>query len=242
MRWGPRGRELIQRGLHRAGLSSVAWRLGLDEERRFWDGYLGTGGLDWPEEYVRRTDPATELEPHLEARLAAVTGRVPRVLDVGSGPLTALGRRPGGAPMDLAAVDPLADWYTALYARHGLEPRVRPREGRAEEVAALFGAEQFDLVFCRNALDHGVDPVLGIDQMLTATRPGGSVHLEHAEREGANQHYRGLHQWDIQEVDGRLLVGNRTRTTDVSTRLEGRATVEVETGTDGWVRAWITRT
>jgi len=235
------GRDLTQRGLQRVGLASLAWRLGLAEERRFWEAYLGTGGLDWPEEYARRTDPATELEPHLEMRLAAVTDRVPQVLDVGSGPLTALGRRPGGAPMDLVAVDPLADWYAVLYERHGLEPRVRPQVGRAEQVADRFGTDRFDLVFCRNALDHGVDPVLGIDQMVTATRPGGSVHLEHAAREGANQHYRGLHQWDIQEVDGRLLVGNRAHATDVSARLAGRAEVEVETGTDGWVRAWITR-
>jgi SAM-dependent methyltransferase len=242
MRLGPHLRQASQRGLHRMGLSSVAWRLGLDEERRFWDEYLATGGLHWPEEFARRTSPDTELEPAVEARLATVTDRVPRVLDVGSGPLTALGRRPGGEPMDLVAIDPLADWYGTLYRRHGLEPRVRPRSGRAEEVAALYPDGHFDLVFCRNALDHGVDPVRGIDQMLAVTRPGGWVHLEHAEREGANQHYRGLHQWDLEEVDGRLVVGHRERTTDVTVRLAGRATVVAETDAEGWVRAWITRT
>jgi len=80
-------------------------------------------------------------------------------------------------------------------------------------------------VHCGNALDHHHDPFLALDQMLAATRPGGLVLLNHYVDEGKFRRYLGMHQWNIAEEDGRLVIWNRNRREDVTERLRGRADV-----------------
>ena len=49
------------------------------------------------------------------------------------------------------------------------------------------------MVHIRNALDHSFDPVLGIERMLHAVRPGGWVLLRHARNEGVAGKFRNGH-------------------------------------------------
>ena len=63
----------------------------------------------------------------------------------------------------------------------------------AEELHLCFPAGHFDVVHIRNALDHSFDPVLGIERMLHAVRPGGWVLLRHARNEGVAGKFRNGH-------------------------------------------------
>jgi SAM-dependent methyltransferase len=240
----PDGRAVVdelrarsQAVLHRVGAHRLAWRLGLAEERRFWDEYLATGGLDWPEEYADRLRPDRELIGPVADLLRDVPRDAVRLLDVGSGPLSAFAGRVAGRTVELVAVDPLADWYAELYERHGVEPHVRPRPGRVESLVDVLGDDRFDVVAARNALDHCADPVEGLRQMVAVTRPGGWVYLEHAEREGATRRYRGLHHWDLWAEDGRLLVGDGDDGRDLASAVGGVDEVRAEADEWGWVRA-----
>jgi SAM-dependent methyltransferase len=228
-----------QRALRRVGLASLAWRIGLGEERRFWDRYLATGGLDWPEELVDRTRPDRPINDALRGLVEAAPEDPVRVLDVGSGPLSWVGTAHPDRRIELTAVDPLARWYAVLYERHGVEPAVRPRPGRAEHLRRQFPVDHFDVTVARNCLDHGTDPRHAITELLAVTRRGGFVYLEHAEREGANQHYRGLHQWDLWVEDGTLALGYRRARVDLTAVLAAARSVRAERGEDGWVRVWL---
>ena len=59
-------------------------------------------------------NPGTELRERIRALIAAPEGVTVRVLDVGAGPLTALGKVWPGRTLELTAVDPLADEYNAI--------------------------------------------------------------------------------------------------------------------------------
>lgn len=174
-----------------------------------------------------RTDPESELQPHVRRWIDDSREHV-RILDVGSGPLTVLGKRWNGHRIEITAVDPLADRYAELFERVGLEPLVRPVAGEAERVSESFPPDSFDLAYAQNCLDHGYDPLRSIEQMLELVRPGGCVLLEHAIDEGEYMNYDGPHQWNFRAEDGRFAIWRPGLWVDAHEALEERATIEIE--------------
>ncbi len=204
------------------------WSVGLDEETEFWFRWLRDQGGPWPEDYKLRTNPDAQLQSHI-ARFLDPAGSDPlRILDVGSGPLTVLGKRWGDRRLEITAVDPLADRYAELFERVDLEPLVRTVSGEGEHVAELFPPDSFDLVYAQNCIDHGYDPLRSIEQMLTLVRPGRFLMLEHALDEGEFMQYAGPHQWNFREEGGRFIIWRPGLRVDVNEKLEGRARIQVE--------------
>jgi SAM-dependent methyltransferase len=206
------------------------WAAGIPEERRFWDGWIASRGGQWPEDFSWRMNPAAPLWP-FPAQVAATLGQPAlRLLDVGAGPITSLGGVLPGVALEVTAVDPLAPLYAALLARHGVVPPIPTRFATMEELLLFFPARQFDLVHCRNALDHAADPLLGIRQMLAVTRPGGVVALDHFPNEGEREGYGGFHQWNLDLRDGRFVLWTPAETVDVATALDCPCTIEAVQG------------
>lgn len=181
-----------------AGLNRA---IGLRYEVRFWRRFLETRGYEWPEDYDVRLDPAAELvEPLIVERLASLPETV-SILDVGAGPMTALGKRVPGRRIDITAVDPLGDAYRRLLEERGLRAPVPTLACAGEDIRERFGDDRFDVVYARNALDHSRDPLGIIKNMLAVARPGGLVALRHVRREGEQRGYTLLHAWNF-DVDG----------------------------------------
>lgn len=219
--------RLLKRSLARVlGLSHFLWRDALGDEVRFWTRYLSSGGLSWKEEYRDRLDPLLPLQENVRACINPRQGHPIRILDVGAGPLTVLGKVWEGWEIQLSAVDPLAKQYSEVLARQKLTAPVLTEECRAEDLTAKFGSAVFDLAYARNCLDHSENPVLAVEQMLEVVRPGGVVLLEHWPDEGESEDYHGLHQWNFRCENGALIIWNRASRTDMQVRLAGRAHVE----------------
>jgi SAM-dependent methyltransferase len=181
-------------------------------------------GGDYGEEFAYRFDPAAEVEdPMLREVLARMPQQDVTILDVGAGPASTVGRRFGETSLEVVAVDPLADRYNRILDDAGLIPPVRTEALEGERLLERFGPDGFDIAYSRNALDHAIDPVLIVEQMVAVVRRGGYVLLRHARNEAVHQDYVQLHQWNFDEREGDFIVWRGHEETNVTERLAGRA-------------------
>ena len=202
------------------------WRRGLPAELHYWAEYLRTGGGQFPEGYTARLDPDAPLtDPVLLEAIERTQGDPVRILDVGAGPLTILGKRHPRRRLEIVATDPLAEEYDRLLKEFGITPPVRSRPCRGEDVARTFGRHVFDIAHARNSIDHSADPMQVLESMVAAVRPGGTIVLRHYRREGQNTGYAHIHQWNFDLQDERLVIWGRRRRYDLARRLDGRASV-----------------
>jgi SAM-dependent methyltransferase len=202
------------------------WRARSNDEVDFWAGWLtGAPGTEqWASDREERFDPATEIrDPLVRAEIENNADEEVSILDVGAGPVTWLGFRYPGKKLTIVAVDPLADEYDRLLEVAGLEPPVRTIAVTGEALLEHFGSRRFDIAYASNALDHSADPFAIISNMVALVRDGGTVVLRHKRNEGEQARYGGLHQWNFDARDGRLLLWNDAAEIDVGAVLEGRA-------------------
>lgn len=159
----------------------------------------------------------------------------PRVLNVGSGPLTPGPLRcsiaGGHSDTTVVSADGLARLYLHMFDELQVEPPHVPLQCSAETLRQCFPRDHFDVVHMRNALDHAMDPLSGLTQMLQVTRPGGWVLLRHARNEGLPGLFRlGLHQWAFDVADAetkpRFIIWSPELRADVSAWLLSSALVE----------------
>lgn len=151
--------------------------------------------------------------PYLE-ELEAVNKRIPRIADIGSGPLSQLTYGHNKRLLDLWAVDPLADEYKKLLKKHNIpEQKYYLCQCPGEELSEYFNNSilKFDLVWTHNALDHSQEPVKVFEEMAKITEPGGYIIFQGWKNEGEHNGYYGLHQHDIYFIEDieKLMVKTR---------------------------------
>ena len=191
----------------------------------WWSEWFASRGRGWPSDFEARLSPATPVQSRIAAHFPE-TGAV-RILDVGSGPLSRVGRAHPSVSVHVTAVDPLADEYRALLLAHTGDASMAPVRGEAEALDRVFKPSSFDLVTMENALDHCRDPLLAIRQMLAVVEPGGVILLLHEENEADAQRYEGGARWNLTEAGGRVLAWNREAMLDITTELTGSVEVSV---------------
>jgi SAM-dependent methyltransferase len=207
--------------------TTFIWRRGLNSELDFWYTFLATKGSR-SEGFQRRLDRASVVQ---DATVISKLDLLPpqdkplRILDVGAGPVTNLGRIYKGKRLSIIAVDCLADRYNRILETFGIQPDVRTYQCESERLLELLLPNSFDLVFSRNAIDHGYDPMLSIFNMLEVVKQHGSVILKHGFNEAEKSDYSGLHQWNFATETGRLVLWKPGSKWDVAAELKNRAVV-----------------
>jgi SAM-dependent methyltransferase len=202
------------------------WRDGIGDEIEFWDAWLRTKGLQWPEDYRVRCDPERVLQPTVAALLP--TRSKVHILDVGAGPLTCLGKTLPGKEIEITAIDVLADEWDRLLERYRVQPLVRSQRLAAEELTTRFAANTFDLAFAQNSIDHCHDPERAIAQMIDVVKSGCYVLLQHAQNEGDCRGWAGLHQWNFSVSGGALTIASRRSFVNVTDKYAGLCRIECE--------------
>jgi SAM-dependent methyltransferase len=194
-----------------------AWIQSAPSEVVFWDKWILNGGANWPKDYQRRTDPKAPLSPIVLELLAGLDfdpHKQLKVLDIGSGPLSYVGYDHETHGVDLTVVDPLANEYNSLLDSVNIKDVPRPQKGFFETALGDFGENQFDVVWCFNSLDHSIDPLYGLFNLLSVVNVGGGLILSFHPNEAEGGKYKGLHQWNLDiDSDGLLLSqkGKQTR-------------------------------
>ncbi len=201
-----------------------AWSSALDGEVRFWERTV----KNW-KQLTARFDPDQPLiEPLSDlAKAMAPEGSTIKVLDVGAGLITCVGKKLPGYTVENTAVDALGDAYRGVLERAEVVPPVWTEQCESEKLSQKFGENVFDLSYARNTIDHSYDPVAAIREMVKVVKPGGAAVLEHAPDEAEEERYHGLHQWNLRCENGRFIVWRHDTRIDVGTELAGEATVEL---------------
>ena len=196
------------------------WAAGIPHELGFWTHWATTRGGAWPAEYAERMNPDTPLVPWLAEHATRMGLTHLRILDVGAGPVTSIGTAPPtGMTIDIVATDPLADAYGRIFDALGLVRPVPTIFAPAEELSCFLPAESFDIVHCRNALDHSFDPLRGLIEMLRVLRMGGVALLYHNANEAESEGYSGFHQYNFDVENERFIIWRGETRWDVQEHL-----------------------
>lgn len=146
----------------------------------------------------------------LAEEFAAGHGRVPEILDVGCGPISSLAYLTHEGLAHVVGVDAIAREYARLLERYDLRSPVEQVSGSGETLHMLDLGRDFDMVYCRNALDHTQCPPLTWLNMFNTAPVGGLIVQSHAIREGTKEGWKQLHQHDLySESDGHLVLEDR---------------------------------
>ena len=212
------------------------WLKRLGNESDYWTRVIRTPGL-LQERFGDRLDPAAEIrDPGVCDAIERIPRSRIRLLDVGAGPLTSLGKTYPGRDIEVVAIDPLADNYNAELRRIRAVPPVVTRALSVEQVIDTFGPRSFDISFSENAIDHMPDPLSALDTMIAATAPDGFIVLRCKPNEGERNSYFGIHQWNVDCIDGDLVVWNRSVRSSVGEHVRGRAECLLVQSSGGWVK------
>lgn len=215
------------------------WEAGLTSEIQFWDAWLRTKGLQWPDDYGVRCDPDLPLQPRLAALLSSSPTEA-HILDVGAGPLTFLGKKCKGKQITITAVDPLADAYDIMLSKYRIQPLVRTHKLAAEDLLTKFSPNTYDLVFARNCLDHAYNPERAIVQMIIVAKSDGHIVLEHHPNEAENANHSGLHQWDFSmSANGDFVISSQCATVNMTKKYEALCIITCEMVNNGGNDNWL---
>lgn len=214
------------------------WQEGLPTEMAFWEDWLA-GKTQYAEDRALRLSSGRPFPWWAKPLIPGNPSRL-RVLDVGAGPVTALGDVWGDRTITIVPIDPLAEAYQTVLDKYGITPPVRTLHGLGESLMSQFGRESFDFAYACNCLDHAVDPVECYRQMLGVLKPGCSLVTFHEANEAEHQAYQGLHQWNFSVRDGRLIVWNKSGSQDVIEQCEEAAGFKLE-GERQYIKFTVTK-
>jgi SAM-dependent methyltransferase len=206
--------------LRRYGLLRTDWETSLPEEVNFWAKALADPAKNWDlEEFSQRTNPELPLQQELRDLLGEDCGHVVRILDVGAGPLTRLGKVWRGKTLEIVATDPLAPEYDRILREINLQPLVRTIAIQGEKLTNHFAPGTFDIAYASNSLDHTENPLEVIRQMAMLVKVGGYLYLWHFVNCGIGERYSGLHQWNFDGDPNDLLIDDGRRRFSTQTAL-----------------------
>lgn len=205
------------------------WEKGIEAEVQFWDEWFQTKGIFWPEDYAFRMDPQAPFQEYL-IRYLPTEKKTIDILDVGSGPVSYLGKTLPGTDQQIRiiATDPLADRYMMLLRKFNIHNPITTIKANAELLTDFFPSDYFDFVYMRNALDHSFDPVIAVGQMIEVLAPDRYLILQHENNEAENEKYQDLHQWNIQIEDGEFIIWNKSTRYNLSTIYSEVANIRCE--------------
>ncbi len=201
----------------------------LQREVNFWES-LANGTAKIPqrvERFRRRVAGEWHFPESLQPFLPESCDGL-RILDVGSGPHTSIGKPKVDYPVEIVAVDPLAKEYAEMLSRCGLTPAIVTQYGEAESLTDVIEPDSFDIVYAKNSLDHVADPLKSIQQMAIVCRPNGVLFCEGRVNEGVHQNYNQLHQWNLMPCEDDLIIWNREGASSVRKLLGSQCQIEAQ--------------
>ena len=183
------------------------------DEIDWWKEILTPGNrVGWMEDAINPEKRNKQLPPRLIDLIDGMNlSHIPKVLDVGSGPLSPLAWAVDHKLIEVVAVDPLAEIYGGILQEFYIDYPIKPLNGSGEKVAEMFEKESFDVVYTRNAIDHSDSPHDCVKNMVAVLKNGGLLYMEGFENEGTRNNWEGLHRWNLRHKGGNLICSDALR-------------------------------
>ncbi len=199
------------------GKTNPEWQSGIKDETAFWESWIKAKGLEWSDDFLFRTASGTELQSYITELLPEKDiGSDVQILDVGSGPLTRIGKCWDGRQITICPIDIEAVFFDQILQEYDIVPPVKTVAGEVEHLSELFAVDFFDLVFAENLLHCSCKPLTALRQMIRVLKPGGRILLTQPLNEGRKRNYRGLYQWNIFSQDGDMMIADENSVVNIS--------------------------
>jgi SAM-dependent methyltransferase len=212
-------------------LPKEQWLTNLQAEAQHWSGWFrdaaSGANSEAAEDLAWRTTDQCDLRekevfvPYL--RPSCPPGSPARILDVGAGPLTWFPRKWMLRDFVVTPIDPLAGEFDKMLQQAKITPQYKTIPGEAESLSQQFPADNFHLVFCRNALEQCRDPLAAISEMLKVVKPNCWVLLLQEDQRTDEQTGRG--PWTLEESDVDLFLSLGDERVDLAIEFADVATV-----------------
>lgn len=151
------------------------------------------------------------------------------LMDIGSSSIAKYGSfLPNGIQIKSYPVDALAFFYNKLYEKYVPKCNKKIEFALFEFIANFYEKSFADVILIENALDHSIDPVMGILECLEILKPQGLLRMFHRRCEAVFEAYLGLHKWNIDYNDNlELIVWNEKNYVNVNRKLGNDAEIRV---------------
>ena len=202
------------------------WEENLSEEVNFWKSWF-----IFPEfspDFKNRMNLSRPFRQDIEEEIACNPSTTITLLEIGCGPATMLGHvTKSNKNILVTHCDPLADEYLEMWKQRNITPPHPIINVLGEELTSYF-SNQFDITFASNCLDHSIQAVKCIEEMLKITKSGGIAILEHGVRESDRQNGKGLHQWNFWAENDKFYVSHlREEPVDIGALFSNIVKIEV---------------
>lgn len=212
----------------------IRWEKGIHMEIKFWDDFIRTKGLEWKDEFSDRLNKSTKLQAELIPLLPQGINKL-KILDVGSGPLSYLGKIYKNIKLEITAIDPLANEYAKILQKYSVVPIIKTQNVAAENISQHFKENLFDLVFARNCIDHSISPEKAILEMIKVTKQNCYVYMMHKPNEAETENYSGLHQWNFSCVKGDFIISSKNKKLNFSKKYSSYAKIKTSIIKGDWL-------
>jgi len=202
-------------------------QIGVFLESIYWRRWIAAAGGRLPQLYREQMDPSTPLSAFHRQFIDRLPLPRVRILDVGAGPMTNLGKTHPEKEIEIVATDLLAGRYARTLRRYGVRPPVPTVYADAENLATVFAENSFDYVTANNSLDHCRDPLKALVEMIRMAKPGCYVTVRHRENEARRTGYLGLHEWNFQLKNGMPFLWRAGEEIDIAAALAPYGRLEV---------------
>lgn len=119
-----------------------------------------------------------------------------KIAELGAGMFCTIGCLWPGTKVTVYPSDILADEFNRILDKNKIIPVIPVVKEDMTDLS--YPNNFFDIVHCRNALDHCLDPLQALQEMYRVCRAGGWLYLYHVINVGEHEKYRGLHQWNLE--------------------------------------------
>lgn len=216
-----------------------------------WEEFIFSNGLEFHQSNIEKNkrrlteywNQNCTLRSSISSKLRRFDKHEIDMLDVGCGPFPKSGSYFDGYQIKRTLIDPLAKEYHELLAKNDIGTSgIEIREGEVEQLNDLFTSNSFDIIYCKNALDHSHNPIGGIASMLKVLRSSGLIILEHYPNEGKFTNYYGLHQWNFEVFESEFHISNRNGSINLNINQAFFAVAKIENSiTENTITTIITK-